>query len=152
MSWPGQFGIAKKHGHRTGRQSTPTYRAWHSMLCRCYQPAQRSWKLYGGRGIVVCDRWRDFKNFLADMGEKPLGLTLDRLDNDGNYEPSNCRWATALEQVRNRRCNKLSVEKAATIRRLHAGGATTKQLAEMMGAHENTIGAVLRGKSWMPPA
>lgn len=84
--------------------ATRTYTVWQNMKARCYNPRSPSWQYYGGRGIQVCDRWRNsFANFVTDMGEKPDGRSLDRIDNDGNYEPGNCRWATPAEQVRNRR-------------------------------------------------
>jgi hypothetical protein len=70
---------------------------------RCYNPNHESYSYYGGRGITVCDRWHIFENFLADMGERPEGKTLDRLDNDGNYTMINCRWADKYEQARNKR-------------------------------------------------
>lgn len=73
------------------------------MISRCENPRATSWKWYGARGIAVCARWHAFENFLADMGERPNGRTLDRINNDGNYEPSNCRWATGKEQISNRR-------------------------------------------------
>ena len=77
------------------------------MIQRATNPAAPSFKYVGGRGLTVCERWRTFANFLADMGEKPAGLSIDRIDNDGNYEPGNCRWATPAEQVANRRNTKV---------------------------------------------
>jgi hypothetical protein len=81
-----------------------TYRSWHGMRQRCSDPKQENYKYYGGRGITVCDRWQSFENFLADMGERPEGTSIDRYpDNDGNYEPGNCRWATRSQQQHNKR-------------------------------------------------
>lgn len=89
--------------HKHGMSDTSTYNSWHSMLQRCENPNYPEYKYWGGRGIRVCVHWHDFQNFFADMGIRPNGLTLDRKNNDGNYEPGNCRWATIQEQRVNSR-------------------------------------------------
>jgi hypothetical protein len=86
-----------------GSTNSPEYHAWGGMRQRCLNPKNRRWKDYGGRGITICARWASFENFLSDMGFKPKGTSLDRVNNDGNYEPSNCRWATPKEQRTNTR-------------------------------------------------
>jgi hypothetical protein len=95
-----------KHGHCRNYRSTRIYEVWRSMMQRCHNPNHPAYAHYGGRGICVCERWHSFVNFLVDMGEPAPGLSIDRINNDGNYEPGNCRWATHSEQMRNRRPQK----------------------------------------------
>lgn len=94
-----------KHGNATRAGHTRTYRIWQNMIQRCSNPANTRWADYGGRGIEVCGRWASFENFIADMGEAPDGLTLDRRETDGNYSPGNCRWVDWGTQMRNKRNN-----------------------------------------------
>lgn len=97
-----------KHGHNRNHKQSPEYFSWQAMIQRCTNPRNVSWKDYGGRGIRVCRRWRNFQSFLVDMGPRPDGKTLDRKRNSCNYEPLNCRWATHKEQRRNRRKRSLT--------------------------------------------
>jgi hypothetical protein len=88
-----------------GKRHTPTYEIWKSMKARCSNPRNKSYASYGGRGITFDPAWNSFETFLADMGEKPSGLSLDRKDNDGPYSKANCRWTTGKVQCRNKRSN-----------------------------------------------
>ncbi len=89
-----------------GRDGTPTHTSWRAMHARCYQKGHAAYPRYGGRGIKVCQRWHDYEKFLADMGERPEGTSLERRNNNRGYSPSNCYWATRSEQQRNRRSNR----------------------------------------------
>lgn len=114
------------------KTNTRTYYAWRSMRARCLNESNDSWSNYGGRGIAVCDKWiNDFDAFYDDMGEAPDGKSLDRIDVNGNYEPSNCRWATMKEQANNKTSNKI-IE--------HDGEVMTHaQWADFLGIGRDTL-------------
>ncbi len=103
-----------KHGHALAGNFSPEYTVWASMKTRCLNPNTLHYKNYGGRGITVCDRWMQFENFLADMGERPRGMTIHRKDNDKGYFLENCVWATAAEQSRATRANRLITARGKT--------------------------------------
>lgn len=136
-----------RHGH-AGRNPSPTYVSWRAMINRCRVHTSIQYPSYGGRGIKICDAWLRFENFLADMGERPRGMTLERINNHGNYEPGNCRWATRAEQNRNTRTTKLTVEAASDIRLRRKNGETLMAIAVDYGVSKSLVHAVTRGKSW----
>lgn len=102
--------IKAKNNILHGLAKTSTYKIWNQMIQRCNNPKSTMYHRYGGRGISVCERWKDFRNFLKDMGERPNKLDLDRIDNDGNYEPSNCRWISHKENCNNQSRSKKKKE------------------------------------------
>lgn len=97
----------KKHGHSPDGKSSPTYRTWDHVVQRCTNPESDNYKHYGGRGITICDRWLVFENFLADMGDRPEGKSINRIRNNEGYEKNNCHWATQAEQMNNTRSTRI---------------------------------------------
>jgi hypothetical protein len=102
-------GLPAKATH--GLSHTRSYQTWKAIKRRCFDPRHWAYLYYGGRGITVCERWLIFENFYADMGDPPPGTSLDRINNDGNYEMSNCRWATRAQQAANRRSRRHSKQR-----------------------------------------
>jgi hypothetical protein len=128
-------------GLKHGMSRSATYTAWCNMISRCRDSKNPAFKNYGGRGIKVCDRWMKFTNFLDDMGEKPKGLSLDRIDNQRGYFPDNCRWVEWKHQMRNRRCKGVHKQGSSWIakivrnyKNIYLGSFTTE--AEAKAAYE----------------
>lgn len=128
-----------KHGMR----NTPVYRTWNKMRNRCNNANDDKYHLYGGRGIKMCDRWDDFLAFYEDMGDRPLGMSLDRIDNDGNYEPRNCRWITQKQQCNNRRGNRLGWHDGKLL--------TASEIADLTGEPYHKVGRRLRREQGHSP-
>lgn len=140
------------------RKRSLAYSSWLHMRARCLDPRVRSYPYYGGRGITICDRWAtSFSDFLSDMGEPPAGMTLDRINPDGNYERANCRWATRLEQTLNRRWFETRGESngrarltETQVREIRTKGkyATCREIAQDYGVSIGAIRKVLNGENW----
>lgn len=119
------------HGHQRGGKQSPTYMTWRSMLRRCSDAGHPSYKDYGGRGIKVCDQWKSFEVFLSDMGERPKGKNLDRIDCNSDYSVGNCRWVTNKENNNNRRNNRYLEYNGKRL--------TVSQWADELGIKDGTI-------------
>lgn len=150
---------ATRHGHAAPGRETAEYKARDSAVQRCTNPKSKSWPSYGGKGISVCERWRNsFEAFLQDMGPRPSPQhSLDRFpDRKGNYEPSNCRWATHAQQSANRDiakgeqhgCARLTKYEVAEIRRERATGTGVRRLAQKYGVSSSHVYRILAGKLW----
>jgi hypothetical protein len=118
------------------------------MKQRCTYPGNKHFSGYGGRGITICERWLSFENFLADMGVKPPGTSIDRIDSNGNYEPGNCRWANATTQARNRSFCKLNPDSVNEIRGRYEHGERQLSLARRFGVSLALISMVVTRKLW----
>lgn len=134
-----------RHGKSRRGDWSPEYYSWASMIQRCTNPDRNVYELYGGRGIRVCERWTSFDNFLADMGERPSGHSLGRIDADGPYSPDNCEWQSDATQSRTRRNNKLTPEIAEAIRASMESGPV---LGRRYGVSRQMVNRVRRGEAW----
>lgn len=141
-----------------GKSHTKTYRCYRAMIRRCYNKSQINYERYGNRGIKVCDRWLEsFENFLEDIGECPKGYQLDRIDNDGNYEPNNCRWVTPKTNANNRRPRKQNIkgnpkrlnrEALKVIFFLKSKGISNRKLAKAYKLNPTTVQRIINGKRY----
>ncbi len=134
-----------KRGHSRKGRKTKTYVTWEHMRQHCNNSNDKDYKYYGGRGITVCERWNNFENFLTDMGECPDGLVMDRINNNGNYELSNCRWTDWKTSGRNRRASKLSKEKVKEIKELYSKGYKQREIAKLFDITQQHVSYVVNG-------
>lgn len=123
-----------------GADKHPLYGAWRQMRMRCSNPSHHKFSAYGGRGIKVCERWQTFWNFVEDVGDRPVGCTLDRIDNDGDYEPGNVRWATPSMQNRNSRRSRLLTHDGET--------RTMAEWAEVLGMSYDVLNHRINASGW----
>ena len=145
-----------KHGQsrRTNDAKTSigniTYRSWVYMKQRCYNPNHADYPHYGGKGVIVCESWKNsFENFVDYMGERPSKeYSINRIDVNGNYEPGNCEWSNRQEQGQNRTTTKLTKEKVKEIKILISEGNTNKSIAEIYGVSMQTICDIKKGRRW----
>jgi hypothetical protein len=142
--------------HGLSRKHPSEYATWKSIRQRCTNPNNKDYPHYGGKGVSICERWSDFANFFSDMGERPSDKhSIDRIDNDGNYEPNNCRWASQLVQQNNKSRNGPAVldhETAKKIRELYARGWKQVALADLFMVHKQTINDIVHQKYYKEKA
>lgn len=137
--------INRSHGLAN---KSKTYRTWKEMRQRCNNPNNDKYQWYGGRGIAICSRWDSFENFHADMGDRPDGMTIDRIDNDKGYSPDNCRWLPQLEQTRRQAKNKLSAELAVKLKADRDAGMTFQEIGQKYGVSKTAAHRCCTSRTW----
>jgi hypothetical protein len=139
----------KSGNYKHGKTGTKEFNIWKSMKQRCYNKKNKSYKNYGGRGIKMCDRWKNsFIEFYKDVGKKPEGLSINRKNNDEGYTPQNCEWSNRKEQNRNSRNCKLSEHKAITIKRLYSEGFLINEIAILYRVSDSMISHIITKRNW----
>jgi hypothetical protein len=138
-----------------GMSHKPIYKIWQQMKERCHSPNAHNYKYYGARGIKVCEKWHSFENFYDDMGDRPQGMSIERVDNDKGYSPENCIWADKMTQSLNKRTCKFSWEQVSQMRRLYKTKSVL-EIADIMDSNFSTVHGVVtnrtyRDKRYIPP-
>lgn len=131
-----------------GMYGTRTYTTWRKMIERCYDKKNNRFHRYGGRGIRVCDKWRNFEGFYNDVGSRPKGKFIDRINNDCNYEPGNVRWVTATDNIRNSSTTKLNIVDVENIRKLLKSGKSQKYISALYSVTPANISSIKRNNTW----
>jgi len=139
---------ALRHGHASDGKESPTYRSWKAMKRRCDDEKFKQYENYGGRGITYDPRWVNFDYFFTDMGERPSGTSLDRIDRNGNYSQCNCRWATRTQQNRNTSRSVINGDIALLIYRDAIGGEKHQVIADRYGCSAQTVSNIKTGHTW----
>jgi len=149
LRWRAHGSLTYCECEKHGKTDSKEYLTWMNMRRRCYEFGRPDFSSYLGKGIKVCERWENsFNNFFEDMGEKPKGMTLERIDNNGDYSKGNCKWASTKEQNRNKSNNKLNENKVKEVIKLHTQGFSQTEIAEQFEVTKSMICNIMNGRAW----